>query len=68
MLTIVTGGAVNYYFAGSSPIEATYSLYSTDFNIMFQAIGAIPQIYAAEFLKEAIRAELFVTNAKERLF
>lgn len=35
---------------------------------MFQAIGAISQIYAAEFLKEAIRAELFVTNAKERLF
>ena len=68
-LIAVTGtGHLATIFLGNGPIQASYSLYSTDFQLMTRAMAGVPAITRRLISDVAARTYLRSTDLKERQF
>lgn len=64
---LVPVGTVATIFLGSSALEASFNVYSTDFEMMARAVNAVPAIERAVVLRVA-RFAAFDTVGVESLF
>lgn len=68
LIKVIGVGTFANIFAGNGPVEATYSLYSTDFEAMAKGMAAAPLITKKSIERVADMAWLNVSNHKERQF
>jgi len=67
VLAIGAGYIINIFF-GNGMLEATYSLYSTDFELMSKGMQAAPLIVRKSIENVADMTQLMVSNHKEKEF
>lgn len=68
LVAVIGLGTFANIFAGNGPVEATYSLYSTDFETMALSMATVPMITKKSIEKVADMTWLKVSNHKERQF
>lgn len=68
LIKVIGMGTVANIFVGNKMVEASYSLYSTDFEAMAKGMGAIPLITRKSIERVADMAWLNVSNHKEKQF
>ena len=68
LILISGGGHLLNIFLGSGPIQATYSLQSTNFQVMTEAMSGVPAMTRRVITDIAGRTCLKVTNHKEKTF
>lgn len=66
--TFIAGGTFATIFLGNKAVESTYSLYTTDFKKMSEAMSAIPKITRELIEKKAGMMLLRTKNREEKLF
>jgi len=62
------GGVIANIFVGNVFLEASYSIYSTDFEAMAKSMGAVPTIKRKTIENIADKAWLDTSNYKEKQF
>src|SRR5690554_4185708 len=67
VVTIGVGQVANIFF-GNGMLESTYSLYSTDFELMAESMRSAPEIIRKSIEQTAGMTYLSVPTHKERLF
>lgn len=68
LIKVIGVGHVANIFAGNGMLEATYSLYSTDFEAMARGMAGVPAITRASIQRVADFAWLNVSDYKEKQF
>ena len=68
LASAMSGGVVVNIFLGNDLTKASYSLYSTDFEVFSQAMMAVPKVTRKLIENAADRAWLDTSNHKEQQF
>lgn len=68
LIVVIGAGTFANIFVGNGPVEATYSLYATDFEAMGKSMAAVPLITKKSIERVADMTWLSVSNHKERQF